>query len=66
VKKHLRAQEIAKEHSLPCVYVGTYPCPVILPVLPFNCWLSSRIWWCRSPTSSKCMRVHLYPTFLYV
>lgn len=23
VKKHLRAQEIAREHGLPCVYVGT-------------------------------------------
>lgn len=22
VKKHLRAQEIAREHGLPCVYVG--------------------------------------------
>jgi hypothetical protein len=24
VKKHLRAQEIAREHGLPCVYVGTH------------------------------------------
>ena len=22
VKKHIRAQEIAREHGLPCVYVG--------------------------------------------
>ncbi|TDL16372.1 ClpP/crotonase, partial [Rickenella mellea] len=24
VKKHLRAQEIAREHGLPCVYLGEY------------------------------------------
>jgi hypothetical protein len=24
VKKHLRAQEIAREHGLPCVYVGAH------------------------------------------
>ena len=63
MKKHLWAQEIAREHSSPCVYIGTYPCHVVLPVLPFNCWLcpSSRIWWCCSPASSKCMRVQLSP-----
>lgn len=25
VKKHLRAQEIARENGLPCVYVGEHP-----------------------------------------
>lgn len=24
VKKHIRAQEIAREHGLPCVYVGGF------------------------------------------
>lgn len=26
VKKHLRAQEIAKENNLPCVYLGMFRC----------------------------------------
>jgi 3-methylcrotonyl-CoA carboxylase beta subunit len=35
VKKHLRAQEIARENGLPCVYVGEwviYPSWVCLPI----------------------------------
>ena len=28
VKKHLRAQEIARENGLPCVYLGR-PCDII-------------------------------------
>jgi len=28
VKKHLRAQQIALENSLPCIYLGEYPHPV--------------------------------------
>ena len=24
MKKHIRAQEIAREHGVPCVYVGMY------------------------------------------
>ena len=32
VKKHLRAQEIARENGIPCVYVGTLlrSCPLLL------------------------------------
>ena len=25
VKKHLRAQEVAMQNNLPCVYLGTFP-----------------------------------------
>ncbi len=30
VKKHLRAQEIAREHGLPCIYVGVYKLATII------------------------------------
>lgn len=50
VKKHLRAQEIARENNLPCVYVGE-----VIPVpryLRFS-WSYSGIWWRRVTSPSK-------------
>ena len=33
VKKHLRAQEIARENRLPCIYLGTKSCYLALNLI---------------------------------
>ena len=54
VKKHLRAQEIARENNLPCVYVGE----VIQMLSRSRSQRSySRIWWSRATSPSKCTEV---------
>lgn len=35
VKKHLRAQEVAREHGLPCVYVGASEYNFVVPISSF-------------------------------
>ena len=51
VKKHLRAQEIARENNLPCVYVGEV---ILVPGRPRFLWSCSGIWWRRATSPSKC------------
>ena len=36
VKKHLRAQEIAKENHLPCLYLGTARNKAVTHLLPWS------------------------------
>lgn len=52
VKKHLRAQEIARENGLPCVYVGMLPHTFLL-MSAYN--VHSGIRRGRSATSSQCV-----------
>ena len=43
VKKHLRAQEIAEQNNLPCIYMGSY-----------SYWDSfSGLWRCEPPHSGR-------------
>ena len=51
VKKHLRAQEIARENNLPCVYVGKV---VVLSGCPHFSWSCSGIWGRCAAAPSKC------------
>lgn len=48
VKKHLRAQEIAWENRLPCVYLGNCrPCLIITEQKNTKLNFKSRQWWCK-------------------
>jgi sorbitol-specific phosphotransferase system component IIC len=53
VKKQLRAQEIAKENGLPCIYLGAH-FPILSPV--FVCSSGSQ----SSPAAQPC---HTKPTY---
>ena len=54
VKKHLRAQEIARENNLPCVYVGEF---IQMLGRPCSQRLRSGIWWRRATSPSECTEV---------
>ena len=52
VKKHLRAQEIAKENGLPCIYVGASR-EIQTRVARLDPPYCSRIRWCCSSSPSQ-------------
>lgn len=53
VKKHLRAQEIARENKLPCVYVGALPLLIRASSMCTNCTVSG-IWRCCIAAPGQC------------
>lgn len=54
VKKHIRAQEIAREHGLPCIYLGALVSDPERRTESDTLFTYSRIWWCCVTTPSKC------------